>query len=104
MGLLYLYEYVCKHRGRKCILLVDEYDAICSAAFSKMNATVLGQIIDFYSGILGNVLKLNTDFVDRGILTGVTRVMCAGQSGAINNVVPYPRAFHRLLWHCRLRI
>ena len=55
-----------------------------------MNAEVLSDIIDFYSGIIGSVLKCDTDYVERAVLTGTMRVMSSGFSSAINNVIAYP--------------
>ena len=89
-GLLDLTNFVSKHYERKCLFLVDEYDAICSSAFSRVDSSTLIDIVDFYSGIIGSVIKTDTKFVERAVITGIMRIMSAGLSNPINNVVAYP--------------
>ena len=91
-GLERLVECLSMHcNGRKTLLLVDEYDAICTAAFANVDAKTLDQIIELYGGIVGSVVKQNAaKFVERAVITGILRVMCAGLSSPVNNIVEYP--------------
>jgi len=89
LGLQLLARCLYKPNGKKSILLVDEFDAICSAAFAKVNGEVLDDIVTFYSSIVGKVLKSSTCYVERSVLTGITRIMCAGLSNPVNNVISY---------------
>ncbi len=87
-SLFCLAKYVFKHHGKKSILLIDEFDCICSKALFEVKREVLDHIIRFYSKIVSQVVKQDTRLVERAILTGVAHITCKGLS-PINNVKPY---------------
>lgn len=64
--------------------MVDHYDAICTNAFSTVDGDTSTQT-DFYAGIIGSVIKLINDTVDRSIIIGITYVLSPGLSNSINN-------------------
>ncbi len=69
---------------------MDEYDAICSCTFPRVDSSTLVSIIDFYSNIIGSVIKTDSDYIERAVLTGITTIMPAGMSNLLNNVKLYP--------------
>ena len=84
-SLLNLAEYLCKHYKKKVIVLIDEYDTpIESGYFNGYYPKVIEMIREF----LGNCLKTNP-YLDRALLTGITRVSKESLFSGLNNLKVY---------------
>ena len=76
-----LSELLCKHYGKKVIILIDEYDVPLDKAFSNGYYDEMSELI---RGLLGQALKTN-DFLQFAILTGCLRVSKESIFTGINN-------------------
>ena len=76
-----LSELLCKHYGKKTIILIDEYDVPLDKAFSNGYYDEMSELI---RGLLGQALKTN-DFLQFAILTGCLRVSKESIFTGINN-------------------
>ena len=84
-SLLNLAEYLCKHYKKRVIVLIDEYDTpIESGYFNGYYPKVIEIIREF----LGNCFKTN-HYLDRALLTGITRVSKESLFSGLNNLAVY---------------
>lgn len=73
--------------GRRCYILIDEYDSIYSnVVFGMMNDDDINISIKFITGIINSLIKSNP-YVERGFLTGVSQICSLVISGS--NVAKY---------------
>ena len=84
-SLLNLAKYLYKHYKKKVIILIDEYDTpIESGYFNGYYPKVIEIIREF----LGNCFKTN-HYLDRALLTGITRVSKESLFSGLNNLAVY---------------
>lgn len=70
VALKQLSDYLCRYYGKKVIILLDEYDTPMQEAY------VYGywdELISFIRSLFNATFKTNT-FLERGLMTGITRV------------------------------
>lgn len=75
-------ELLCKHYGRKVILLIDEYDVPLDKAFQHGYYKEMAALL---RGLFGQVLKTN-DFLYFAVLTGCLRVSKESIFTGLNNL------------------
>ena len=84
-SLLNLVIYLYRHYKKKVIILIDEYDTpIQSGYFNGYYSKIIDMIREF----LGNCLKTNP-YLERAILTGITRVSKESLFSGLNNIAVY---------------
>ena len=76
-----LSELLCKHYGKKTIILIDEYDVPLDKAFQK---GYYDEMVELMRGLLGQVLKTN-DFLQFAVLTGCLRISKESIFTGLNN-------------------
>ena len=80
--------YLEKHFKRKIVVLVDEYDALCSQLLFKLKSEEeINNAIYYFISILGCLLKDNSS-VHLGFVTGISFICTTGLS-TITNLQPY---------------
>ena len=84
-ALLYLCELLCRHYGKKVIVLMDEYDAPMISAYVS---GYYEKAVDFFKDFMSNTFKTN-DYLEMGIITGVSRVSRESIFSDMNNVQVY---------------
>lgn len=72
---------MCKHYGKKTIILIDEYDVPLDKAFQK---GYYDEMVEPMRGLLGQVLKTN-DFLQFAVLTGCLRISKESIFTGLNN-------------------
>jgi hypothetical protein len=81
-------RYLFDYSSRRVLVLVDEYDAVCTDAFISVdNEKELKKIIALCTGTLSCLMKGNKN-VSRGIMTGISYLLTIGLS-KLNNVRSY---------------
>lgn len=81
-GLKVLSELLYKHYRRKVIILIDEYDTPLIEAYSY---SYWEQMTSLMRTIFNTTLKTN-DFLERALLTGITRVVKESLFSDLNNI------------------
>ena len=84
-GLEFLVRCVVEYSNNEkpILLLIDEFDRICSKAmFNTKNADTLNKIITFYCDMVGEAIKHESSCLT--VLTGVAAITCKGLSGTNN--------------------
>ncbi len=84
-ALLYLCELLYTHYGKKVIILMDEYDAPVISAYV---GDYYKEAIDFFKDFMSCTFKTN-DYLETGIITGVSRVSRESIFSDMNNVEVY---------------
>ena len=84
-GLRFLLRCVGQYSANEkpILLLIDEFDRICSEAIFNTNADTLNEIITFYCDMLGDAIKHESNCI--AVLTGVAAITCRGLS-SLNNI------------------
>ena len=77
-----LTEYLCRHHGKKVLLLIDEYDTPIQAAWEF---GYYDEAITFFRNFYGAALKTNPA-LDFAIMTGVLRISKESIFSALNNL------------------
>lgn len=77
-----LSRYLCRYYGKKVILLLDEYDTPMQEAYVK---GFWDELADLMRGLLNSAFKTNAD-LERGMMTGVTRVSKESIFSDLNNL------------------
>ena len=76
--------YLRKHFNKPCMVLIDEYDVpLAKAALSDYYP----QMIELIRELLGNVLKTNSENLQKAVLTGCLRVSKESIFTGLNNLV-----------------
>lgn len=70
MALYQLSEYLCRYYGKKVIILLDEYDTPMQEAYVH---GYWNELVCFTRSMFNSTFKTNPN-LDRGIMTGITRV------------------------------
>lgn len=84
-SLKFLTEILYKYYNKKVIVLIDEYDSPIISAYEH---GYYNEVINFFKGFYGNVLKTN-EYLHMGVLTGIVRVAQAGIFSDLNNTENY---------------
>ena len=80
-----LVKYMTRYWKKEVIVLTDEYDSICCDAVIEMDdEKELQRVIALCSGTLSCILKNPDIKIFRGILTGISFLMCKGLSKLTN--------------------
>ena len=77
-----LCEWLCKYYGRKCILLLDEYDTPLQEAYVH---GFWDELVTYTRALFNNTFKTNPS-LERGIMTGITRVSKESIFSDLNNL------------------
>ncbi len=75
-------DFMCRHYGKKVIILLDEYDT------PMQDAWVSGywdEAVELFSGLFNATFKTN-DYLDRGLITGITRIAKESIFTGMNNL------------------
>ena len=78
----YLSEYLTRYYGKKAIILLDEYDTPMQEAYS---CGYWNKMASFMSGLFNLTFKSNP-FLERGLLTGITRIGKESIFSDLNNL------------------
>ena len=84
-ALFKLTEYLYIHYQKEVIVLIDEYDAPIQAGYFN---NYYQQAIKMMRGLLGSCLKTNS-YLERALLTGITRVSKESLFSGLNNLAVY---------------
>ena len=80
-----LTEYLYTHYQKEVIVLIDEYDAPIQASYFN---NYYQEAIEMMRGLLGACLKTNP-YLERALLTGITRVSKESLFSGLNNLAVY---------------
>lgn len=81
-ALLRLSAYLNKHYGKKVIILLDEYDTPMQEAYAN---DYWGMLVNFIRSLMNSTFKTNP-FLERGLMTGITRVSKESVFSDLNNL------------------
>ncbi len=81
-ALLALSEYIYRFHKQKPIILLDEYDSPLQAAWSH---GYWDELVDFLRGLFNSTFKTN-EFLERGLITGITRISKESIFSDLNNL------------------
>ena len=79
---------LCAHHGQKVWILIDEYDAATNQAYIEFDAEEATKVSNLFRDILEPALKGN-EFLYKGVLTGVQRIVKSGMLSGVNNLGKY---------------
>ena len=85
-ALSFLTELLYEYHGRKVFVLLDEYDAPLNNTFPK--PALYEEVLSFMRGLLGDCFKDNP-YLEKGIMTGILRVVKADLFSGLNNFKEY---------------
>ena len=83
MALYNLSGYLSRYYGKKVIILLDEYDTPMQEAYVS---GYWNQLVSFTRGLFNSTFKTNP-YLERGIMTGITRVSKESVFSDLNNLV-----------------
>ena len=83
LALNYLCKYLYKHYGKKVIILLDEYDTPMQEAYIN---GYWDELVAFTRSLFNATFKSNP-YMERGIMTGVTRISKESIFSDLNNLV-----------------
>ena len=84
-ALFKLTQYLYAHYQKKVIVLIDEYDTPIQAGYFNK---YYQKMIEIMRGLLGSCLKTNP-YLERAVLTGITRVSKESLFSGLNNIAVY---------------
>ena len=84
-ALFKLTQYLYAHYQKKVIVLIDEYDTPIQASYFNK---YYQKMIEVMRGLLGSCLKTNP-YLERAVLTGITRVSKESLFSGLNNIAVY---------------
>lgn len=82
VAILYLSDYLSRYYGKKVLILLDEYDTPLQEAYVH---GYWGQLVGFIRGLFNSTFKTNP-YLEKGILTGITRVGKESIFSDLNNL------------------
>jgi hypothetical protein len=82
LGLHYLSKFLYKYYGKKVIILLDEYDTPMQEAY--LNG-FWDELVSFTRNLFNSTFKTNP-FLERGLMTGITRVSRESMFSDLNNL------------------
>lgn len=77
--------FLYKHHGERAIVLLDEYD---SPIRDNYNKEFYKKILNLWYNLLGTTFKGN-EYLERGIMFGIDKIITADMWGGANNVIHY---------------
>lgn len=77
-----LCEYMCRYHGKKVIILLDEYDTPLQEAYVK---GYWKELVSFTRNLFNSAFKTNP-YLERAIMTGITRVSRESMFSDLNNL------------------
>lgn len=77
-----LCEYMCRYYGKKVIILLDEYDTPLQEAYVK---GYWKELVSFTRNLFNSAFKTNP-YLERAIMTGITRVSRESMFSDLNNL------------------
>ena len=84
-ALFNLTEYLYMHYQKKVIVLIDEYDTPIQAGYFN---NYYQEMIEIMRGLFGDCFKTNP-YLERAVLTGITRVSKESLFSGLNNIAVY---------------
>ena len=84
-ALLHISRFYYEHYHKKVVILIDEYEAPLLNALQK---GCVKEVISFFSSFYSSALKTNP-YLEKGILTGITRISQASIFSGLNNFIVY---------------
>ncbi len=75
-------DFMCRHYGKKVIILLDEYDTPMQDAWAS---GYWDEAVELFSGLFNATFKTN-DYLDRGLITGITRIAKESIFTGMNNL------------------
>ena len=81
MALYQLSDYLCRYYGKKVIIILDEYDTPMQEAYIK---GYWEDLVDFTRSLFNSTFKTNP-YLERGLMTGITRVSRESIFSDLNN-------------------
>ncbi|KAI9346603.1 hypothetical protein BDR26DRAFT_855819 [Obelidium mucronatum] len=81
-----LTEYLTRHHGEPCVVLVDEYDTPLESAHQKK---YFEDARDFFGAMFSALLKGNDENIYKAVLVGVLRVAKSDFLSGLNNLMVY---------------
>ncbi len=82
MGLHYLSSFLCRYYGKKVIILLDEYDTPMQEAYVN---GYWEELVSFTRSLFNSAFKTNP-YMERAIMTGITRVSRESIFSDLNNL------------------
>ena len=82
MALYQLSDYLCRYYGKKVIIILDEYDTPMQEAYIK---GYWEDLVDFTRSLFNSTFKTNP-YLERGLMTGITRVSRESIFSDLNNL------------------
>lgn len=82
MAVYYLSKFLCRYYGKKVIILLDEYDTPMQEAYVD---GYWKELTSFTRGLLNASFKTNP-WIERGVMTGITRVSKESVFSDLNNL------------------
>ena len=82
MALYQLSDYLCRYYGKKVIIILDEYDTPMVEAYIK---GYWEDLVDFTRSLFNSTFKTNP-YLERGLMTGITRVSRESIFSDLNNL------------------
>jgi len=82
MALYQLSDYLCRYYGKKVIILLDEYDTPMQEAYVD---GYWDELVRFTRSLFNSTFKTNP-YLERGIMTGITRVSKESIFSDLNNL------------------
>ena len=82
MAVYYLSKFLCRYYGKKVIILLDEYDTPMQEAYVD---GYWKELTSFTRGLLNASFKTNP-WIERGVMTGITRVSKKSVFSDLNNL------------------
>jgi hypothetical protein len=82
LGLHYLSKFLYKYYGKKVIILLDEYDTPMQEAYLS---GFWDELVSFTRNLFNSTFKTNP-FLERGLMTGITRVSRESMFSDLNNL------------------
>lgn len=76
-------DYLSRYYGKKVLIFLDEYDTPLQEAYTY---GFWQQLVDFMRGLFNSTFKTNA-YIERGLLTGITRVSKESIFSDLNNLV-----------------
>ena len=82
-ALYQLSDYLCRYYGKKVIILLDEYDTPMQEAYIE---GYWDELVTFTRSLFNSTFKTNP-YLERGIMTGITRISKESIFSDLNNLV-----------------
>src|SRR6185312_15836408 len=90
-SLYFLSRLLYKHFSQKVYIFIDEYDVTINSTYVRFGhkSKEFIQLIDLIRGMLGLVLKENSQYLKGGLVSGILRIAKADLFTGLNNISEY---------------